>query len=147
MVILHMCCTLLSYAAFLLAFVSGALFLIQEWQVKHKRMGRLFHGLPALGTLDRVNFVALGVGFGLLSLGLLCGFVGARRVFGQWWTRDAKALVAVVMWGGYLAVWQLRLRATVRGRKVAVLSMLGFTLVLATVFGARYWLPSWHRFL
>ena len=147
MVLLHTTLTLLSYVAFLLAFVVGILFLVQERQVKHKYMGRLFHGLPSLGSLDRVNFVALGIGFSLLSIGLVCGFIGARRVLGQWWTWDSKELFALVMWAAYLILWQLRLRATVRGRKVALFSVLGFLLVLMTVFGARYWLPSWHRYL
>ena len=61
---------ILSYGAFLVAFVAGLLFLIQDEQLKRKRMGLLFQRLPALGTLDHVNLVALGIGFALLTLAL-----------------------------------------------------------------------------
>ena len=147
MVIGHIICSLLSYAAFLVAFVSGLLFLIQERQVKRKTMGLLFHHLPSLGALDRVNFTAISAGFVLLSLGLLFGLAGVRRLFGRWWIEDPKAYLTLFLWGSYLTLWLMRLRATLRGRRVALLSVLGFSLVLFTVLGAAYVAPSLHPYL
>jgi len=147
MVVVHTVCSLLSYAAFLVAFLSGALFLIQERQLKHKHMGALFHRLPALGTLDRINFAAIGAGFGLLSLGVLFGVLGSRRLLGSWWRWDPKELLTLLLWASYLVLWFVRLRATLRGRKIALLSILGFTLVLFTFLGVSRWLPTWHAYL
>ena len=39
---IHIACSLISYAAFLVAFLAGLLFLVQEHQLKSKRMGWLF---------------------------------------------------------------------------------------------------------
>ena len=147
MVVVHTVCSLLSYMAFLVAFISGALFLIQERQLKRKQMGLLFHRLPALETLDRLNFLSIGVGFGLLSLGVVFGLWGSRRLLGTWWNWDPKELLTVVLWVAYLLLWLVRLRATLRGRKVALLSILGFTLVLFTFLGVSRWLPTWHAYL
>ena len=144
MVVTHILCSLLSYAAFLIAFVSGILFLIQERQLKQKQMGLLFRQLPSLGTLDRANFLALGAGFALLSLGLSFGLLGTRVWLGRWWTGDPKEYLTVFLWVSYLLLWLVRLRATLRGRRVALLSVLGFTLVLFTVVTATWLLPSWH---
>ena len=147
MITVHTICSLLSYGAFLVAFVTGVLFLIQERQVKQKRMGLLFHRLPALQTLDHVNVIAIGIGFTLLTLGLLCGLVGSRELLGVWWRWDSKELLTLLLWSSYLALWLVRLRSTLRGRKVAFLSILGFTFVLFTLFGARRLFPTWHSFL
>ena len=147
MILLHTFCSLLSYGAFLIAFVVGCLFLLQEWQLKHKQMGWWFHRLPALKTLDQVNLVAIGIGFGLLSLGLAFGMVGSRRLLGTWWRGDSKELLTVALWASYLVLWIVRLRATLRGRKVALLSILGFSLVLFTFLGVSRWLPTWHSYL
>ncbi len=147
MIILHMGCSLLSYVAFLVAFIAGALFLIQERQLKQKQMGLLFHRLPALWTLDRINVVALGMGFGLLTAGLVFGCIMAQRLLGQWWNWDPKELLTLALWGLYFALWWLRLRAAWRGRKVALLSVLGFALVLFTLLGVSRWLPTWHAYL
>ena len=147
MITLHTWCSLLSYAAFLAAFVTGLLFLIQERQLKRKRMGMLFHQLPSLETLDRLNFLAISVGFGLLTVGATSGFVQAAMLRGSWWTGDPKEYLTVCLWAGYLMLWALRRRATLRGRRVALLSVAGFTLVLLTFLGAGHLVPSLHPFV
>jgi len=147
MIAAHTICTLLSYGAFLVAFVSGALFLVQERQLKRKTLGVLFHRLPPLEWLDRVNFLAIGIGFGLLTLGLGFGFLGIRTWFGQWWIGDPKVTATLLLWGGYLGLGILRARATVRGHRVALLSMLGFSLVLFTALGVSWWLGSHHPYV
>ena len=147
MLALHMGGSLFSYVAFLVAFVSGLLFLIQERQLKRKTLGVLFHHLPSLERLDQLNFLAIGWGFALLSIGTLCGFAGAEAWFGRWWTGDSKAYLTVLLWMSYLALWLLRLRATLRGRRVALLSVLGFSLVLFTFLAASRLLPSGHPYL
>lgn len=144
MVTLHWVCSLLSYLAFLAGFVAGALFLVQERQLKQKRMGMLFHRLPALDTLDRWNFLAIGIGFALLTLGLVFGIVGSRVMLGRWWRWDPTELLALMLWMAYLVLWLVRMRATLRGRKVALLSMLAFTFALFTWAGVSRWLPTWH---
>lgn len=147
MVWLHMLCSLLSYGAFLVACIAAILFLLQERQLKRKRMGRLFRSLPALETLDRTNVFALSVGFALLSVGLLCGLAGTKAFLGRWWMNDAKEYLTVGLWAAYLALWCIRVRATLRGRRVAMLSVLGFGLVVLTFVGATYLLRSWHPYV
>ena len=147
MLLVHMGCSLLSYAAFLVAFISGMLFLVQERQLKRKTMGLLFHRLPSLDVLDRVNFLSVGAGFWLLSVGTLCGFLGEEAWFGRWWTGDPKEYLTVGLWLSYLALWLMRLRSTLRGRRVALLSILGFSLAVFTFIGASRLLPSGHPYL
>lgn len=147
MLIVHTAFSLLSYVAFLVAFVSGVLFLLQERQLKRKRMGLLFHRLPSLGVLDRVNVAAIGIGFALLSVGLAYGLAAALLLRGRWWSGDPKELLAAALWGAYLGLWWLRLRGTLRGRRVAVLSIVGLSLVVFTLLGAQRLLPTWHAYL
>ena len=147
MVLVHMICSLLSYGAFLVAFLSGFLFLIQERQLKRKTMGLLFHRLPSLEMLDRLNFMAIGIGFALLSIGVACGLLEARVRFGHWWLGDSKESLTLLLWLSYLLLWVVRLRATLRGRRVALLSILGFSFVLFTFIGASWVMPSWHPYV
>ena len=112
MVKAHIFFLMLSYAAFMAAFITGLLFLVQERQLKQKRMGLLFRRLPALESLDRMNFVAIGVGFGLLSAGVVSGFVGAGLLRGQWWAGDPGEWLMLVVWAGYCVLWIVRLRAS-----------------------------------
>ena len=147
LVVAHMICSLLSYGAFLAAFVCALLFLIQERQLKRKRMGMLFRRLPSLEALDRMHFVAIGIGFGLLSIGVAAGFLGANALMGRWWSGDPKEYLTVALWASYLALWVVRVRSTLRGRRLALLSILGFSLVLFTFLGVSRLLPTWHAHL
>ena len=146
MVWIHTMCSLFSYGAFLVACVAGVLFLIQERQLKGKRMGWLFRRLPSLEQLDRLNFAAVGIGFAFFSIGVTCGFLGARILLGRWWNGDSKESLAVLVWVAYLVLWLVRLRSTLRGRRVALLSVLGFSLVLFTFVGTTWWLHSGHPY-
>ena len=144
MLIVHTVSSLLSYVAFLVAFGSGVLFLVQERQIKGKRMGILFHRLPSLDQLEQVNVFAIGLGFGLLSVGLSLGLVVSRLLRGVWWSGDPKEVLSATLWVCYLILWLARLRATMRGRRVAILSVVGFALVLFTFLGVSWLVPTWH---
>ena len=144
MLIVHTVSSLLSYVAFLVAFGSGVLFLVQERQIKGKRMGVLFHRLPSLDQLEQVNVFAIALGFGLLTVGLSLGLVVSRLLRGVWWSGDPKEVLSATLWVCYLILWFARLRATMRGRRVAILSVVGFALVLFTFLGVSWLVPTWH---
>ncbi|MBI4765787.1 MAG: cytochrome c biogenesis protein CcsA, partial [Deltaproteobacteria bacterium] len=56
---------------FAIAFLAGIMYLIQERQIKSKRLGLLYHRLPALEILDALNYNSLILGFPLMILGML----------------------------------------------------------------------------
>jgi ABC-type uncharacterized transport system permease subunit len=141
---LHISSTLVSYAMFLAASVSGALFLLQERQIKRKRMGVLFHRLPSLEQLERMNVWAIGLGFVLLTLGLGGGLLQSRLRAGAWWTGDVLEVLSATLWGCYLVLWLARLRQTMRGRRVAWLSVGMFCIVLVTCIALGAHVQSWH---
>ena len=147
MLIIHTISSLLSYVAFLIAFGAGLLFLIQERQIKRKRMGVLFHRLPSLDQLERVNVFAIGLGFALLTIGLSWGLVGSRLLRGLWWSGDPKEILSATLWLCYFILWTARLRATMRGRRVAWLSVGMFCVVLFTFVGVGALLGSWHPYV
>jgi ABC-type uncharacterized transport system permease subunit len=66
-----------SYAAFVITFLAGAMYIIQERELKRKRFGSIFHRLPSLDTCDDLSYKSLGLGFALLTLGILTGIVAA----------------------------------------------------------------------
>ena len=76
---------LLASAGFALLGVAGgagALFLVQRRSLKRKQGGPRRRALPPLEALDRVNALAISVGFLLLSLALVTGMLWTRRARG-----------------------------------------------------------------
>jgi ABC-type transport system involved in cytochrome c biogenesis permease subunit len=50
-------------------FVAAIMYLIQESQIKKKRLGSLYSRLPSLETLDSINHFALICGFTFMTAG------------------------------------------------------------------------------
>lgn len=76
--ILHVGASLLGLALVAVAFAASALYLLQHRELKARRFGAIFQVLPPLEQLDRLNHVALVIGFPTLTLGvaLALGYLG-----------------------------------------------------------------------
>jgi ABC-type uncharacterized transport system permease subunit len=133
----HIFLSLLGYAAFALALVSGILYLVLDRQLKRKA-SRSAYRLPPLESLEWINFRSLWAGVVLLGLGLVSGLFWAKWALIPLTFKDPKVIAACVTWGIYGLILYIRSTARWRGRKVAYLTMLGFSGVLITFFIMNY---------
>jgi cytochrome c-type biogenesis protein CcsB len=140
----HVTFALLGNAVFALAFGVSLMYLAQEYQLKHKKMGSFYRRLPSLETLDRLNSVLLVWGFPLMTLGILTGSLWARDHWGDYWTWESRQISSALTWLLYAGLLQGRITAGLRGRKVAVLTILGFVLLLGYFLWGNAVFPSRH---
>lgn len=134
----HIFLSLLGYAAFALALVSGILYLILDRQLKLKVSRSFFSRLPPLESLESINFKSLWVGAVLLGMGLVSGLLWAKWANLPLSLRDPKVLAAWATWVIYGLIIYIRTTTRWRGRKVAYLTVLGFSSVLVTFFVMNY---------
>jgi ABC-type uncharacterized transport system permease subunit len=140
---LHVTLAILGYAAFTLSFVLSLLYLIQKRQLRRVQTGLLFSRLPALEVIGRMNRTAVTIGLSVLGASVVLGVVWAERVWGR--LPDAKlgaAIVTLVVYGFLL--WKDR-RGWV-GERVALLSMLGFALILFSYTFVNLYFSTEHVF-
>ncbi len=142
---LHVTLLLFAYSAFVVTFISGVMYLVQEHELKAKHFGGTFQRLPALNTCDELSYRSLTIGFALLTLGMLTGIIWNQQRDGRWWHNDPKEVLALVTWLIYLTMIHYRLTAGWRGRRVAWLAVAGFVVVLFTWVGARF-MGGYHVF-
>lgn len=133
---IHILFSLGGDGSLLTASIAGILYLLQEYQVKWKHLGLLFKRLPSLEVLDGLNYGCLAVGFALLTLGILSGAFWARHEWGAFWSWEPKQVFSFVTWFLYGFVLQGRVFFGWRGRRVAVLSILGLVALAVNFFGA-----------
>lgn len=141
----HTTLLLFAYASFFVVFAASVMYLLQERELKLKTFSGIFHRLPSLSTVNEIATNAAGVGFTLLTLGLLVGMIWSSSRDGRLWHNDPKEVFAVLTWLLYLGLILYRSTAKWRGRSAAWLGVAGFGLVLCTFFGARL-LGSFHVF-
>jgi len=126
----------LSYIAFFAASLAAALYLIQDNAIKNKMAGMLFSRLPGLSFLDRLNYRSIGIGFPILTISILSGFIWAKSIYGVYWQGyNYRHLYSLVLWLIYALILHVRLTARLRGRKVAILSITAFFMMVLTLFG------------
>jgi cytochrome c-type biogenesis protein CcsB len=133
----HATFAFLGYAAFVITFAGGVMYLIQERQLKTKNPGAFYYRLPSLNVLDRINYHSLTIGFSLLTLGIITGAVWAEVAWGSYWSWDPKETWSLITWFIYAALLHVRLTVGWRGRKAAYLAILGFAAVLFTFLGVN----------
>jgi len=112
--------------------LAGLLFLAEARALKAKR--RLAVRLPSLEALDRVNVVALAVGF---PLGVIAGVIWARGLTGGLWAGGPHATWSAIAWAVYLALAVARFGIGWRGREAAACAAVGFGFLLFAVLGVE----------
>jgi ABC-type transport system involved in cytochrome c biogenesis permease subunit len=131
--VVHVALILVGLAALVLNFGSALMYVLQERQIKAKRRGAFYYGLPALETLDHLTLVTLTVAFPFLTVGLLLGVLQAGRSWASLLAGDPLALFSLVMWLVYAATLSGRAVGRWRGRRAAYFAIAGFCVLLATL--------------
>ena len=129
-------------ALFTVAFISGVLYIFQENQIKSKHMGKFLENFPSLTALDRMNHLCLLIGFPLVTLGIALGFVLAKEIFGSAWVWGHKETWSMVTWVLYAVLIHGRLSSGWKGRKAAWGAILGFAIIIFTLFVIGYIAPG-----
>lgn len=133
----HVLILFTSFLAFLAAVASGLLFLIQEGRLKRKDPRVLRASVIPLELLDRVNLFSVVAGFLLFSAGLVQGTVLSRSEGVSSLASDPRVLASFLTWVAYAGIVALRLKVGLRGRRVVLISIVSFGLVLFTL-GSRH---------
>ncbi|HZP48013.1 MAG TPA: cytochrome c biogenesis protein CcsA [Vicinamibacterales bacterium] len=151
----HVSSLLFAYASFALACMIGITYMLQFKEIKAKHLGFFYQRLPSLQVLDRMNHVAIVIGWIFLSVGLVVGFVWAAQAKSYaagspqvqaMSIGDPKILVAVVCWVIYsFELFAARLIGW-GGRKTAYLSLIGFSVVMFNFVAISYFLTKSHNF-
>jgi ABC-type uncharacterized transport system permease subunit len=119
--------------AFAVAGAVGAMYLIVS---KRLRAKTAVAG-PNLGSLERLEhltFVSVTLGFALFTIGLVTGLVELRHRE----TQPAKLLLAFSAWLVYAVVLHSPINPSFRGRKTAILSVIGFLLMVGTIVAVEF---------
>ena len=144
--VVHIITIFLGDALFAITFIAAVVYLVQERQIKTKRLGSIYRRLPSLATLDSINHYSLIYGFPLLTIGMITGSIYAQLNLGTYWQWDPKEVWSLITWLFYAALLHERLTVGWRGRRAAIMSIICFAVLLFTFIGAGLWMGGYHSF-
>jgi ABC-type transport system involved in cytochrome c biogenesis permease subunit len=131
---LHVSVTLLGEAFFAVAFITSILYLAADSEEKKAKM-------------DSVSYRCVAVGFPLFTLGgLIFGMVWAYKAWGTYWSWDPKEVWSLITWLVFALYLHTRIVMGWKGRRSAIIAIVGFLAALFTYFGVNYLLAGLHSY-
>lgn len=140
---MHTVTAYLGAVAFVIAGATGVMYLIANRRLRKKvRTGPNFGSLE---RLEHLTFLAVTVGFALLTIGMITGIARVQHEgngrLGPHWFASPKVLLATAVWVVYALVLHSPINPSFRGRKTAMLSILGVVLMFGTIVAVQF-MPS-----
>jgi len=132
---LHVLLSLLAYGLLAMAAGQSILLSIHTHYLKNKHPGGLIRSLPPLQSMETLLFQIIQIGFILLTLALLSGFIFLDNIFAQHLLHKtvlsiiAWILFAVLLWGRWKFGW--------RGKKAINFTLGGFVFLMLSYFGSK----------
>jgi cytochrome c-type biogenesis protein CcsB len=88
-------------------------------------------------TLDNISYRVIGLGFPLLTIGIIAGAVWANEAWGSYWSWDPKETWALITWLVFAAYLHARITRGWQGRRPAILAATGFIVVWICYLGVN----------
>jgi cytochrome c-type biogenesis protein CcsB len=88
-------------------------------------------------TLDNISYRIIGLGFPLLTIGIIAGGVWANEAWGSYWSWDPKETWALITWLVFAAYLHSRITKGWQGRRPAILASVGFVVVWICYLGVN----------
>ena len=140
----HVITCFFGYAALTIACGLGFMYLLKGLE-KGERPRLFFRLLPGREIVDELTYQSVVIGFIFLTLGIITGSVWAYSAWGSYWSWDPKETWSLITWLIYAAMLHSRFVRGWRGKRMAIMSIIGFASVLFTYFGVNY-LPGLHSY-
>ncbi len=132
---LHVLLASAGLAALGVAGLAGLFFLLEHRTLKSRRRVARRIALPSLEALDRVNRVALVLGFPLLSLGVLTGGLWLDAETGEIFSGSLHETWMLIAWLIYAGLVGMRFAGHQGARQAAASALAGFAFLLFAVVG------------
>nr|YP_009315506.1 Cytochrome c biogenesis protein ccs1 [Liagora brachyclada]SCW24164.1 Cytochrome c biogenesis protein ccs1 [Liagora brachyclada] len=102
--------------------------------------------MDLLQSLDNLSYRIIGLGFPLLTVGIISGAVWANEAWGSYWSWDPKETWALITWLIFASYLHSRLTKSWSGKKPAVLASIGFFIVWICYLGVNFLGQGLHSY-
>jgi cytochrome c-type biogenesis protein CcsB len=146
----HVVTCFIGYAAFAVSFGVSFLYLFkvraERGPARLKKGDTLLNYLPESDLLDEVGYKTIAIGFPLLTIGIITGAFWANVAWGTYWSWDPKETWSLIVWLIYAAYLHARITKGWKGKKAALLSIVGFSATLFCYLGVNLILSGLHSY-
>ncbi|HEU5034897.1 MAG TPA: c-type cytochrome biogenesis protein CcsB [Mycobacteriales bacterium] len=110
------------------------------------RGGVLMRWLPAAESLDRLSYRVVAFAFPVWTFAIIAGAIWAESAWSRYWGWDPKETWSFITWLAYAAYLHARATAGWRGRRAAVLSLIGFGCLMVDYYVVNTVITGLHSY-
>nr|ARW64933.1 cytochrome c biogenesis protein ccs1 [Polysiphonia sertularioides] len=96
--------------------------------------------------IDNISYRTIGLGFPLLTIGIISGAVWANEAWGTYWSWDPKETWALITWIVFAIYLHSRINNKLDGRRPAIIASLGFVIIWICYLGVNFLGKGLHNY-
>jgi cytochrome c-type biogenesis protein CcsB len=157
---IHVVAAITASGAFMVSGVVTVLYLLRErWERKAVSLGPgtaavsefgssrgLIGWLPESARLDRLAYGIVSFAFPVWTFAIIAGAIWAESAWSRAWGWDPKETWSFITWLAYAAYLHARATAGWRGRRAAVLSLIGFGCLMVDYYVVNTVITGLHSY-
>ncbi len=146
---IHVSAAIISGGAFTVGAAATVLYLVAD-RAERNPQARIANSIaarvPDSRTLDTLAYKVNAFVFPLWTFAVIAGAIWAEDAWGRYWGWDPKETWAFITWVVYAAYLHARATAGWKGRKAAVIALIGFACFLINFFGVNLFVSGLHSY-
>ncbi len=145
--VIHVSAAAIAGGAFTVGALISVLYLVKERAERNGTTSAALSRLPGSAAMDALAYKVHAFAFPVWTFGVLvAGPIWAEYAWGRYWGWDAKEIWALVTWIIYAAYLHARATAGWRGRRAAVIALLGWGAFLFDFVGVNLFISGMHSY-
>jgi cytochrome c-type biogenesis protein CcsB len=117
-----------------------------ETAVVQRPTSGLLARLPAADSLDRLAYRVIAFAFPVWTFAIIAGAIWAEQAWSRYWGWDPKETWSFITWLAYAAYLHARATGGWRGRRAAMLSLIGFGCLLVDYYVVNTVITGLHSY-
>jgi cytochrome c-type biogenesis protein CcsB len=102
--------------------------------------------LPSAQTLDRAAYRIIAFAFPIWTFAVIAGAIWAQEAWGRYWGWDPKETWSFITWVIFAGYLHARATSGWKGRRAAVIAVVGFGSLLITYYAVNLWIVGLHSY-
>lgn len=131
----HIFTSIAAYSVLTIAMTQSIVLAIQDRYLRRHQPGGFIRALPPLAVMEKLLFQIIGIGFILLTIGLLIGFLFTENIFAH--GKLHKTVLSVLAWSFFAILLWGRWKFGWRGRIAIHWALGGFIMLMLAFVGTK----------
>jgi cytochrome c-type biogenesis protein CcsB len=111
-----------------------------------RRRGGIVMRLPSAETLDTLTYRTIALAFPIWTFAVVAGAIWAEAAWGRYWGWDPKETWSFITWVIYAAYLHARTTGGWKGRRAAVVSLVGFSALFVDYYLVNLVISGLHSY-